>query len=249
MRVEKRLIKILIIVSIITIILLMPKSYGAVASKPATVTDGSNVLVSKSVSDFYSLCQNMKNNGESLYGSSVKPHLATNKDWGAVSYLSNSSYGTNTEGKNDGKQITMNGVNYYSTTGNASGVMNWGKNPYKINKLSTYSSGLAKGYVDGSANNTNKILLKTAAKNNSKYVDVIDLENFTNENTLGMALAETKDLPFVKTKTAEPGYWADSCGYAVMVRMGLFDFTIGHSYSVSSGEPFDSLTFRPVVWN
>ena len=34
------------------------------------------------------------NNGETLSGSTVVPHLATNKDWGAVSYLSNSVYGT-----------------------------------------------------------------------------------------------------------------------------------------------------------
>lgn len=80
----------------------------------------------------------MINAGESLYGSgsNVKPHLVTNKDYGAVSYLSNSIYGTNTAGKNSGVEIQINGVKYRSTTGNASGIMNWGSNAYGNNMYS-----------------------------------------------------------------------------------------------------------------
>ena len=251
MKVKKRLIKILIAIIMITMIWLMPKSYGAVASKPATVTDGSNVLVSKSVSDFYSLCQNMKNNGESLYGSSVKPHLATNKDWGAVSYLSNSSYGTNTEGKNAGKLITISGVQYYSTTGNASGVMNWGSNKYKT--LYTQTSGILKAYMDlSNKTNNNLTELVTAADNNSKYVEVIDTnDSGFNEETNGMAMSEINNFLFVSTKSVSNG-----TASSISVRTGLFGYAIGVKFGNDPGVGFATegkvhkyATFRPVVWN
>lgn len=218
----KKKIGIISLLSLISIIAIIPQSYGALASKPTTVTNGSNVLVNTTVSNSYSLCQQMTRSGESLYGTTVQPHLATNKDWGAVSYLSNSIYGTNTQGQNTGTQITINGVNYYSTTGNASGVMNWGSNPNK--ELYTHTSALNQVYMNLGDTTTssaydNVIELDTAAKNNSNYVEVIDTWNMTKENTLGMSLSEINNYSFVDWK----GRYA-SKDYPVIVRKGLFGF-------------------------
>lgn len=176
----KTKISVISMLVLLSIILVMPKSYGAIALEPTVIKDGNEVnpvIVNTTISNSYSICQQMTRSGESLYGSTVKPHLATNKDWGAVSYLSNSAYGTNREGKNTGVTTTISGVNYYSTTGNASGVMNWGGNPNKT--LYTQTAGIIKAYIDLSeanrtTNNSYVTNLSTAADNNTSYVEVID---------------------------------------------------------------------------
>lgn len=56
-------------------------SYAAieiVPSKDGKWTDG---MTRSSVSNSYLLCQNMKNAGESLNGTTVLPHLITNTEW------------------------------------------------------------------------------------------------------------------------------------------------------------------------
>ena len=92
---RKKIIFSLIILSLIFTI--GQASYAAVEIVPSKTGDGKDAIVNTTVSNSYLLCQGMKNTGESLKGTTVKPHLATNKDWGAVSYLSNSIYGTNTQ--------------------------------------------------------------------------------------------------------------------------------------------------------
>ena len=119
----------IIIISILAMLVLGQASYAAIEIVPSKDGKGTDGMTRSSVSNSYLVCQNMKNAGESLNGTTVLPHLATNADWGAVSYLANSIYGTNTEGANTGKEITIDGVKYYSTTGNETGIMNWGANP------------------------------------------------------------------------------------------------------------------------
>ena len=251
----RKKIGIISLLTLISIMAIIPKSYGALTSKPTTKTDGSNVLVNKKISDSYILCQQMTLNGESLYGSSVKPHLATNKDWGAVSYLSNSAYGTNTAGKNTGVSKTINGVDYYSTTGNASGVMNWGDNPYK--DLYTRTSGIIQAYMDlENKTNTNITELVNAATNNSPYVEIIKTKSGGfNESTDGMAFDEiiSNNYSFVSMKRV-----AAETGYPISSRKGLFGFAIGNPYGGThafynghgaTGESLSWATFRPVVWN
>lgn len=232
-------IKISIILISIIMMALIPNSYGALTSKPTTKTDGSNVLVNKNVSAEYLLCQQMTSNGESLYGTSVKPHLATNKDWGAVSYLSNSVYGTNTTGQNKGVERTINGVRYYSTTGNASGVMNWGCNPYK--SFVTHTAGLS----SNCATSYNSI---TELFNNreSEYVEYI---NFANASlTKGMCMQETSGKYGVTF-----GISSDPANYPVTMRNGLFGGYHGSRWSSPEfacyGDERGTVTFRPVVWN
>lgn len=75
-----------------------------------------NIYTNKTVSEFFDESMAMKNTGESLEGSNVNVHMATNLDWAIVSYFSNSAYGTNGEGKNTGTAITIDGkTGHYST--------------------------------------------------------------------------------------------------------------------------------------
>ena len=235
----RRKIVILSLLIAISIIAMIPNSYGALNSKPTTKTDGSNVLVKSTVSNSYLLCQQMKNNGESLYGATVKPHLATNKDWGAVSYLSNSIYGTNTAGQNTGVEVTINGVTYYSTTGNASGVMNWGINKYKT--LYTQTAGLIDNYTSGNNNVT-----ELYNNRDTEYVEYINPT--TASLTIGMAMQETSGK-FGSFTTAT------SSAYPCSIRGGLFAGGFGYNYGAgyqiapASGSVYNNVTFRPVVWN
>lgn len=248
----KRKLIIISILILISIILVIPKSYGAIALEPTIMENGKEknpVIVHTTISNSYSLCQQMTKNGESLYGTTVKPHLATNKDWGAVSYLSNSAYGTNREGKNTGVTTTINGVDYYSTTGNASGVMNWGSNPNKT--LYTQTAGIIKAYMDLSeadrlALNSYVTALATAADSNSPYVEILKTQvgSFSGP-TIGMALSETSQYSFLVTKIVYPQPQSPS-----VLRKGLFEYNVGcGSPLYPDGTSKSNNTFRPVVWN
>ena len=235
MRKKIGIISVFIVISIITMI---PKSYGALTSKPTTLTDGSNVLVNKTVSQSYTLCRQMTSNGESLYGTSVKPHLATNKDWGAVSYLSNSVYGTNKAGQNKGVEITINSVKYNSTTGNASGVMNWGENPYKTN-MYTFSAGLDNVY-------NGKLSTVQGELYNNRTTKYVEFQDMTNSSlTIGMAIHETASF-FNNNYINHSNYEQ----YNIIIRKGLFScFNATGNVPGTSGNASDKVTFRPVIWN
>ena len=232
----RKKIVIISLLTIFSIIAVIPKSYGALNSKPTTKIDGSNVLVKSTVSNSYLLCQQMKNSGESLYGTTVKPHLATNKDWGAVSYLSNSIYGTNTAGGNTGIEVEINGVTYYSTTGNASGVMNWGSNKYKT--LYTQTAGLINTYTSENDNVTELYNNRT-----TEYVEYINSRD--KSLTIGMAMQEISGISNAIVDVGSNSKDASSA------RCGFFKISFGnHNYtSASNGAASSSVTFRPAVWN
>ena len=132
---NKKITRILII-AISFIILISIKSYGAVA-----ITKGTSVFTDRSISDFYDMCKEMKDAGQGLEGTTVDPHMATNKEWATVSYFSNSNYGTATVGKNTGIEVTIDEATYQSTNGNATGVMDWGK-------TITMTAGILSQYTD-----------------------------------------------------------------------------------------------------
>ena len=176
---------ILSLMILIAVLLLAQTSYAAVEIVPSKSGDGKDAIVNTTVSNSYLLCQGMKDTGGSLKGATVQPHLATNKDWGAVSYLSNSIYGTNTAGGNNGLPVTISGVKYYSTTTNITGVMNWGRNPNV--ERHTQTSGLIDSYTpETSTVSSNFIELYT--NKNTKYVEYIDPT--IESNTLGMGIKE-----------------------------------------------------------
>ena len=224
---------ILSLIVLIAALLLAHASYAAVEIVPSKSGDGKDAIVNTTVSNSYLLCRGMKDTGGTLkgVGSNVEPHLATNKDWGAVSYLSNSIYGTNTQGGNNGIQVTINGVSYYSTTTNITGVMNWGVNP-NVTRY-TYTSGLCHQY-----NGTSSHLIELYNNRDTEYVEYID-------PTL---TAVTKGMAMQETGKFHPG--GQHSSYPVSIRIGLFDGEMCWSlYKLGSGYASGSTTFRPVVWN
>lgn len=236
--------KILLSTIILIVTLITGKiSYAAIEIVPSKTGDGKDPIVRTSVSNSYYLCRSMKNSGESLVGTNVDVHLSTNKDWGAVSYLSDSIYGTNGAGQNTGVRVTINGVNYYSTTNNITGVMNWGSNPNTT--MYTQTAGLINNYTSGNDNVTE---LYTNRETN--YVDFINPTVAT--NTKGMAIHESDkkyNTSFACNNNAANNY---PCSY----RQGLFGGVFGASafdYSLnqkrSNGGPYGDVTFRPVIWN
>lgn len=120
----KKQIKIcLMLILAILIFSINNKVNAAIAIKEA----GTSVLTGKTISEFFDMAQQMTQAGQALEGTSLDPHMATNKEWAAVSYLSNSNYGTAGEGQNTGMTVTINGNSHYSTTDNITGVIDWGK--------------------------------------------------------------------------------------------------------------------------
>lgn len=236
----KRKILFSLIVLVITIII-GQVSYAAVEIVPSKNGKGTDQMVNTTISNSYLLCQNMKQAGESLNGSTVLPHLATNKDWGAVSYLSNSIYGTNTEGKNTGVEITIDDVKYYSTTGNITGVMNWGSNPNATRF--TQTAGLIQSYN----NDTSTASANIVEIYNNKDTSYVNASIAT--NTVGMAITETKGL-YNSTY-----FVSNSNEYPVSIRNSLFGIAVGdrlwYTYrpAVTTGIANELTTFRPVIWN
>lgn len=233
--------KILLSTIILIVTLITGKiSYAAIEIVPSKTGDGKDPIVRTSVSNSYYLCRSMKNSGESLVGTNVDVHLATNKDWGAVSYLSDSIYGTNGAGQNTGVRVTINGVNYYSTTNNITGVMNWGSNPNTT--MYTQTAGLINNYTSGNDNVTE---LYTNRETN--YVDFINPNVAT--NTKGMAVQETGTKYGSKYRTGIDKNYPGS------VRIGLFgglfgsDAWVGIEYGHAEGRQWYDTTFRPVIWN
>ncbi|MBR0491014.1 MAG: hypothetical protein IJJ82_03085 [Clostridia bacterium] len=222
------------------------QTHAALSVKPATVTNGSNVLVNTSISNSYMLCQQMTNAGESLYGTTVRPHLATNKDWGAVSYLSQSTYGTNSAGQNTGTQITINGVNYYSTNGNATGVMNWGSNPNIT--LRSQTSGIINAYIEltDKTNGSTADYDNVKALDENKATDFVEVFSgtYNSATTKGMAMMETQGIGYSDWK-----YGASNVNYPTSIRNGLFGFVVSNGFTGTSGADFSIITFRPVIWN
>lgn len=212
-------------------------SLAAIEIIPSKDGTGKDQMVNTTVSNSYMLCQQMKDKGGSLYGTTVQPHLATNKDWGAVSYLSNSIYGTNTTGKNTGLQVTIDNVEYYSTTTNITGVMNWGSNPNESG-VYTHTAGLLSTVTSPS-----EYITELYTNKDTKYVDL----KGTAYSTTGMAMDETmqfySSLYKLSTSTAFP----------VSARYGLFGIFWGNDSDyrrdVSKGTAASNITFRPVIWN
>lgn len=215
---RKKIIFILIILS--TILIVEQISYAAIEIVPSKNGKGTDLIVNKNISESYLLCLGMKGSGESLKGTTVQPHLATNKDWGAVSYLSRSIYGNNSTGGNKGIEITIDNVKYYSTTSNITGVMNWGSNP---NRAQTYTqtSSLIEEYLaledkSSSIAYNNVMELEKAINNLSNYVEILSASG----DTKGMAIYETKSF-------STNSYFSTDTPGPISIRDGLFGFNIG----------------------
>lgn len=240
---EKRIF--ILIILFITLLILQTKSNAAIEIVPSKDGTGLDIILNTTISNSYLLCQNMTQRGESLHGATVVPHLATNKDWGAVAYLSNSFYGTNTKGENIGVEVIIDGVKYYSTTTNITGVMNWGTNPNVKNtdnysKMRTQTAGILATY-DHTSSTASDNVVEIYKNMNTRFVDLVG----TDYSSKGMAFSETGGF-YGSGQTIRT-----NINYPVSFRTGLFGIHIGNGspYFDGAGGPRGNTTFRPVVWN
>lgn len=237
---KKKILMNLICLSIT--LMLTKSSYAAIEIVPSKNGKGTDQLVNTRITNSYLLCQTMNAEGESLYGTTVVPHLATNKDWGAVSYLSNSIYGTNTTGQANGVQVVIDSVKYYSTTPNITGVMNWGSNP-NVERY-TQTSGLLSNY-DDSTSSASANVTELYKNKDTRFVDIIGGAN------KGMAMQETQGK-----YSSNWGVGTEN-GYPVTMRAGQFGVYIGNGMQLGyiylkdggQGAANSKITFRPVIWN
>ena len=151
--------------------------------------------------------------------------MATNKEWATVSYFSNSIYGTNREGKNTGTSITIDEREYYSTNGNVTGVMDWGKNH-------TFTAGVNKNYEESTVKANGKSVLDSVG---TTYVDIgyDDRDLIAAKGYYSAALNVNEDTRGTYT-----------------VRKGLFGFLAGwggYNGVYCHGGARGDTTFRPII--
>ena len=233
----KYLIRILIVVILfftIQSIIFISKSNAAIESKLGTI--GSKGQTNIIVNNSFQYCYDMIYPTSSLGNNSLDPHLATAKDWGGVAYLALSSYGA--VKSESGPSIRYpGGYNYFTTTGNNTGVFNMGYDHWGTRRVQTAS------YLEGSE--ANEYNSKLYLSSNSRLVDVISTTNDA-EHTKGMAFAETSG--WYNAGTTYP----DSAR-AIGLRSGVFGYWAGgggNNYSTQgSGQADGSTTYRPVIWN
>lgn len=186
-----------------------------------------NIYTNKTVSEFFDESIAMKNTGESLEGSNVNVHMATNLDWAIVSYFSNSAYGTNGEGKNTGTAITIDGkTGHYSTNGNITGVMDWGMNR-------TYTAGLRTDYQDITDETVKGNISSLVANvNNSRYVDIFPIANWRNIQSIA-AYSQWYHDPL--------SVYTGGTNAIIGCRARLFAIQTNTGFATTEG------TFRPVI--
>lgn len=209
----KEKIKYINIIMILTILLLTIKSNAAMEIKP-----GTNAWTNITVSESYQQCYDLRNSDTTLGKNTLDPHLTLNSDWATVSYLAASAYGQ-INNSNNGSQTTIDGKRYNTTTGNASGVINFGKT---ITQTSSIYQNISNEYMGNLINNKE-----------SKYVESID-DMTSIDNTKGKAIAEVRG--WFGASTYNP--------YGIVLRQWMFGSYDSYSNGVSG-----SATFRPVIWN
>lgn len=229
---KREKIKYILLIMLIGMTILMPQAYAAtsIEIKP----NASTVYTNKTISEFFDESMAMKNVGEGLEGSDVDVHMATNMDWAIFSYFSNSQYGTNGEGKNDGLDVTIGGTTYKSTNGNITGMMNLGK-------TTTYTSGVTRNYANildtSTENASGKSIIANATNNN--YVDLIWKDDGLRKK---MAFNAWFDV-----------YYPFDYEYHIpyTIRNGLFIGSTAEQYYgyKQKGAAYSNITFRPVIWN
>ena len=169
------------------IIFIITCAIATVSNAAIEIKEGKGYHSNITATDAFDYCKNM--DATSTLGSNdLDPHLILNADWGAVTYLAYSAYGTcsayaakNYSGGASGPTIKLDGKTYYTTTSNRTGVMDFHCS-YGYG-LYTYTASL----LDGGTTNANMASL--VKYQGTKYVDTITLGN-----TRGMAIDETLRL-------------------------------------------------------
>ena len=166
---NKRIVKILIFASIM-IAFSICNSYAAVQ-----ITNTTSVLTGKTISEFYDMTKEMKNPGQGLEGTNVDVKMSNNYEWATVSYFAHSSYGYGNEASvtaNKGVSVTSNGVSHYSTNGNLTGIMDWGK-------TYTFTAGIIANWKDNNGNIriTNETVLSNG-RSIINFAETSDIDKF-----------------------------------------------------------------------
>lgn len=221
------------------------------------IVPSSSVLTNVTVSTSYLTCRNLDSLNSTLGTTGLDPHLVTNADWGAVSYLAHSIYGVNAtyDGSTKiGRIVTIDGIEFYSTTPNVTGVMNWGKRYTQTASLeNTLTSkgdeeaikSALQSSTDGS--NTYKNIVLLVKNKDTKYI-----ENLISNQTTGFAMSETKSL------ADEYGlgfnWYGNNINSPMCMRINLLNYSVGSQLSwrsgtLSSGSASSDTTFRPAIWN
>ena len=223
---NKRIVKIIAFIFVI-LLLSINKSYAAIEIKDTTEA----VFTNKTISEFYDMTEEMRNPGQGLEGSNVDVKMANNYEWAAVSYFSNSIYGTATAGQNKGVQLENS--THLSTNGNITGIMDWGK-------TQSFTAGIISSY------NNEGVTLTTsggqsiinAAKNPSTTNRIDKFENiYWRGQDLKIAATSWYGDTWIKASPEEP--------YAG--RVGLF-IVYGGDRGFGSGDRNPNYTFRPVFY-
>lgn len=236
---NKILISILLIVGLLII---NNSSFAAVA------INGGNPWVNINANDSFIASLQMRNGGTSTLGANkLDPHMATTSDWGAGTYLGTSMYGTLKTGS-PGTEISLTSSNgpsnlseskkFYSVTGNASGIMDYGSVASNTGVRLMQVAGISELYTGDYAN------LKTLkAYSDSRYVQKISKDDSV-DKTRGQALAETRVLT---------GHSSVPNGSVPLLLRYRHAFGYGDwsntSDRVGKGEGNGQVTFRPVIWN
>lgn len=182
------------------------------------------------VSQSYVTCRNLDSLSSTLGTTELDPHLVTNKDWGAVAYLANSDYGVGANGHTtakdsgqglSGKEISLDGVKYFSTSGNATGVMNWGANPNETTNTQTASLTSNLTQLSQITDEVTKENVKILVGNiGTRYVESVG-------STMGMAMSEISGW-------GRLSYISTLVNYPIVVRNGLFGFYKGVDFFSST---------------
>ncbi len=228
MKVKKQIM----VTIIILLILLIPTITKANIEVKPKSTSYTNI----SVSDAYDECYNLRNPYSSLGNNNLDPHLVLNKDWGAVAYLAISAYGKVKDAT--GPKVTVDGTEYTTTTGNETGVMDFGK------AECTYTSSSIASGLEGSVDIRQSLI----NNKNSRYVETLPDKGTQNAtNTKGMAIVETSGW-FTSQSDYEPNK-----NYPLVVRTNILGFkgydASGHGNGSFAGQPRAGRTFRPAIWN
>ena len=126
--------------------------------------------------------------------------------------------------------------------------MNWGINCYSTS-LWTQTASLITNYMTDNSTSTSTgyvTELQNAAAKKSRFVEVINTNSFTVNNTLGMAMVEVSGYPW-----SQWHYAGQDVNYPITIRQGLFGFSVGNGGNgfTASGAGSGYATFRPVIWN
>ena len=218
----KKYISKIIIFAISILLMYCTKSYCVESGTVRMqITSNGTAWTNINVSESYAECESLNSATSTLGTTMLEAHLTTDADWSAMAIFSVSQYGG----------ATTNAPK--KTNGNDSGI-------YDIGAKASQTTGI----------------LNTANKNSTLYVSGLFNEDGSVKKYIRQWSPNRTETNFVgfNETFGWMGSWAgygNSTSYPVSIRNGLFGVFIGGSIlgDFTSGGAFDSVSFRPVIWN